>query len=88
VSRELRWRGRALDDLSRIGRRDPAAARRIGDALDRFAGEGHGDVRKLEGAEGEYRLRVGSWRILFALEDGGRTILVTRVLDRRDAYRR
>ena len=88
MSRELRWRRRALDDVSQIGRRDPAAARRIGAALDRFAQGGYGDVRKLEGPDGEYRLRVGSWRILFVLEDGGRAIVVTRVLDRRDAYRR
>ena len=45
-------------------------------------------MRKLEGSDGEYRLRVGNWRIIFVLEDGGRAVVVTRVLDRRDAYRR
>ena len=49
MSRELRWRRRALDDLSEIGRRNPAAARRIGEALDRFVRDGYGDVLKLEG---------------------------------------
>ncbi len=88
MSRALRWRRRALDDLSQLGRRDPSAARRIGDALDRFAQNGHGDIRKLEGSDGEYRLRVGNWRVIFVLEDEGRAIVVTRVLDRRDAHRR
>ena len=46
-----------------------------------------GDVRKLEGAAGEYRLRVGDWRVLFTFEDSGQTLLVSRVLNRRDAYR-
>ena len=62
-------------------------ARRIGDAVMRFVETGHGDARKLEGATDEYRLRVGAWRVLFVLEEGGRVVVVTRVLPRRDAYR-
>ena len=33
------------------------------------------------------RLRVGDWRVLFRIEDGERVMLVSRVLNRRDAYR-
>ncbi len=28
-----------------------------------------GDVSKLKGREGQYRLRIGSWRIIFRLTD-------------------
>jgi mRNA-degrading endonuclease RelE of RelBE toxin-antitoxin system len=44
-----------------------------------------GDVKKLGGQEGRYRLRVGSNRVLFSLEKD--TIIVHGVKDRKDAYR-
>ncbi|HEY3319360.1 MAG TPA: type II toxin-antitoxin system RelE/ParE family toxin [Planctomycetota bacterium] len=44
-----------------------------------------GDVKKLVNHVPEYRLRVGSWRVLFAIEKD--TIVIARVLDRKEAYR-
>ena len=52
-----------------------------------LAGTGHGDVVKLRGYEGEWRLRVGQWRVRLAFEHETRTIRVLRVLHRREAYR-
>jgi mRNA interferase RelE/StbE len=52
-----------------------------------YAADDQGDVRKMAGRSGLYRLRVGDWRILFTFADGGRTIAISRVLNRRDAYR-
>jgi len=43
-----------------------------------------GDVKKLTGPESVYRLRVGSYRVLFRLERNA--IAVYAVRDRRDAY--
>jgi len=86
VSRRLAWERRARQDIQAIGRRDPATARRINDAIEAFADQDQGDVRKLTGSE-TYRLRVGDWRVLFNLEDGGRLMAILRVLNRRDAYR-
>ena len=43
-----------------------------------------GDVRKLSGRESMYRLRVGSYRVLFRLE--GNVIAVYAVKGRKDAY--
>jgi len=43
-----------------------------------------GDVKKLKGGVGEYRLRVGNHRVLFALEKD--TIFVYAVRDRKEAY--
>ena len=62
-------------------------AGRIRDALALFADQERGDVQKLSGRDGIYRLRVGDWRALFSVEDGGRVMLVQRILNRRDAYR-
>jgi mRNA-degrading endonuclease RelE of RelBE toxin-antitoxin system len=41
----------------------------------------------LAGRDDLHRLRVGDWRVLFVLEDGGRTMGILRVLNRRNAYR-
>jgi mRNA interferase RelE/StbE len=41
---------------------------RIEAALVRYAATGYGDVRSLKGRPGEFRLRVGKWRVFFYLE--------------------
>ncbi|MET7380577.1 type II toxin-antitoxin system RelE/ParE family toxin [Streptomyces sp. NPDC005526] len=45
------------------------------------------DVRKLTGPSGLYRLRVGSYRVAYQVNDGELVILVVKVGDRRDVYR-
>jgi mRNA interferase RelE/StbE len=37
--------------------------------------------------DGNYRLRVGDWRVVFALRDDVLVILVLRVGHRREVYR-
>jgi mRNA interferase RelE/StbE len=44
-----------------------------------------GDIKKLTDHWPEYRLRVGNWRALFAIE--GDRIVVYRIRHRREAYR-
>ena len=87
MSRRRSWDRRALDDLQTLGSRDQRLARRIATAIERYAEDDLGDVRKLPGSIDEYRLRVGEWRVVFRLEDGGRVMAISRVLNRRDAYR-
>ena len=75
---------RAEKDLRRAGK--PVAAR-IRRAVRRFARTGEGDVRKLFGAEGEARLRVGDWRVIFTVSSEGTVrVLVLRVRPRGEAY--
>jgi mRNA interferase RelE/StbE len=46
-----------------------------------------GDVRALTGKlHGDYRLRVGDWRVLFTMEKERKTIHVYAILPRGDAY--
>ena len=58
---------------------------RIGQKLDALQTGLQGDVKKLAGQEGKYRLRVGAYRLLFTLEKD--LIFVHGVKDRKDAYR-
>ena len=58
--------------------------RRIGDRLTRLQYGLAGDVKKLSGKEDKYRLRVGDFRVLFALS--GRQVSVYAVKDRKEAY--
>lgn len=46
------------------------------------------DVKKLSGPSGLYRLRVGGYRVAYQVLDGELVILVVKVGDRRDVYRR
>ncbi|MEU8841434.1 type II toxin-antitoxin system RelE/ParE family toxin [Streptomyces roseus] len=45
------------------------------------------DIKKLTGPSGLYRLRVGSYRIVYQVLDGELVVLVVKVGDRRDVHR-
>ena len=47
-----------------------------------------GDVRPLQGLPGEWRLRVGDWRVRFRRDDDARVIDVVLVAARGSAYKR
>lgn len=44
-------------------------------------------VRKLRGHERLYRIRVGSYRVVYEIDDQAGLIQVTRIRHRREAYR-
>lgn len=84
------WRVRIAHRADRDLARLPATeARRMLDAIDRAALDpGSAQLAKLEGGGNRWRLRVGSRRVLLELDNRAGVLVVTRVLDRRDAYRR
>ena len=84
MSWQIQWSGHARRDLRRL---DLPVQRRILEAIGRLAATGQGDVRPLQGRSGEYRLRVGDWRVIFSREAGVLVILILRVQPRGDAYR-
>jgi mRNA interferase RelE/StbE len=43
---------------------------------------------KLAGGEGRYRIRHGSFRVVYAIDDTARTVEVVKVGHRREVYRR
>ncbi|MBX6352054.1 MAG: type II toxin-antitoxin system RelE/ParE family toxin [Thermoflavifilum sp.] len=82
---EVRWSRNAVKDLRRL---DKFTVRRIVEAVDTFAATGRGDVKKLTNSGGEYRLRVGDWRVRFTVDDEVKVLSVVRVLPRGEAYKR
>ena len=83
VMKDLEWSESSLENPAGL---DKGTARRIQRAVERFAQTETGNVKLLQGTDPpEYRLRIGDWRVRFILT--GRTILILRVLNRKDAYR-
>jgi mRNA-degrading endonuclease RelE of RelBE toxin-antitoxin system len=79
------WCEPAKKSLAKL---DAATARRVIDAVTRYAETGHGDVKKLRNIlPATFRLRAGDYRVLFAYDMVARTVLVRDVLHRREAYR-
>jgi mRNA interferase RelE/StbE len=82
---QVRLSPRAEKELARLSRTEREAVMR---ALRRLSADfGAGDVTKLAGGGNRWRLRVGRWRALLELDNESGTILVTRVVARKDAYR-
>lgn len=73
---------RAIDDL------DPPVRRRVLAAIADLARDPRSaaNVSALSGSV-LYRLRVGDWRVVYALEDEVITVLVIDVAHRREIYR-
>lgn len=69
---------------------DQPTAMRILAALTRLGDDPYredADVKKLAGAAGLFRLRVGNWRVAYRVDDGELIVLVVKVGHRREVYR-
>ncbi len=44
-------------------------------------------VRKIVGSERDWRLRVGTYRVIYEIDDASRQVRVMRVRHRREAYK-
>ena len=81
--RAIEWTEAALADMAVL---DKGIARRVKQAVERFAATGAGNVKRLQDIDPpEYRLRVGDWRVRF--HQDGDAVRVLRVRNRREAYR-
>lgn len=85
MSLKITWAVRAAKQRDRLGQ---ALFRRVIVAIERFAETGQGDVRPLRGHTGEYRLRIGDWRVTFAIDLARREMVILRILPRGDVYKR
>ena len=76
---------RAERDLKNL---PPDVFRRVVEALRPLVDDPRpGGCRELSGSTSDYRLRVGSYRILYEIDDDRREVRVMRVRHRREAYR-
>jgi len=79
---DITLKPRAVKDLKALPK---SAQRRIVAAIEGLRNALSGDVKRLTDFTPEYRLRVGDYRVLFEVERS--TVVVYRILDRKDAYR-
>ena len=78
------WAPQALKELARL---DRGEQHRIRQAVEAFATESKGDVRRLQNITApEYRLRIGRWRVRFRLDHDRRIMQILHVLRRDEAY--
>ena len=81
----LRFSRRSQRDLRQ---RTPEQRQQIVDAIEGLKERPmHGDIKKLAGSPEEWRLRVGEYRVTFALDRQAGEIVILRVLPRGSAYR-
>jgi mRNA interferase RelE/StbE len=80
-------------DLTKGAQRDLAilesdVAQRVQAALELLRGtpRAHG-CTKLEGEKGAYRMRVGTYRIKYHIDDTIRRVVVVKIQHRREVYR-
>jgi mRNA interferase RelE/StbE len=81
---EVRLARRAVKDLDAL---PDKVARRIVDLLEKLSRNPQApefDVKLLVGRRPWRRLRTGDYRVMFRLSDGGKVLLVGRVVDRKE----
>jgi mRNA interferase RelE/StbE len=78
---QIEFKSRAIKDLKSL---DSATRTRIVSKIEGLEDNLSGDVKRLTNFTSEYRLRVGTYRILFEVE--GDRVIIYRIKHRRDAY--
>lgn len=73
------------DCLKHLKKLDRNTQIRILNAINRLP---FGDVKRLQGNTGDYRLRVGSYRIVFSKDDENLIISVIEIAPRGEIYKR
>ena len=82
---QIEWKKSALRELKRLDRQ---LVPRIIAAAESLATHPLPDgVRKLQGSQQTYRLRVGTYRVIYELYESRLLVEIVRVRHRKDAYR-
>lgn len=81
----LRYTSRAVKDINRL---DKVTKKRLARSLERFSRDPTKHMVKLVKSEliGQYRFRVGNYRIIFDRQ--GHDIIILRIMHRREVYQR
>ena len=82
----IEWKPSALRELKRIQRE---AIARIVDAVESLSADPlPSGVRKLQGSDHTYRIRVGHYRVIYEVLRSRLLIQIVRVRHRKDVYQR
>ena len=65
---------------------DVRMRQRIVDELNLLVTRSRVDSRKLEGSN-EYRLRVGTYRVMYGIDRANKVFVVLKIADRKNSYR-
>lgn len=80
---QISWTGRAVKDLRKLPADDQKAIREKVNVMELYPDIGSLDVKKLTDQDGQYRLRVKSYRVLFQFVNGEPLVIeIQRVLRR------
>jgi mRNA interferase RelE/StbE len=86
VAYEVRFNPSAIRDLKKLEAKE---RRRIVAKVDKLSEEPRpADAKKLSATEEIYRIRVGSYRVLYDIQDEVLLVLVLKAGHRKDVYRR
>jgi mRNA interferase RelE/StbE len=76
---------RAMKELTKL---DPPIAVRIVKAIDRLGAQPRPQgARSLVGYPGLWRIRIGDYRVVYAIKEAELVVLALRVAHRKDVYR-
>jgi mRNA interferase RelE/StbE len=82
---KVEWKISALKELKNL---DRSVIPRIVAAVESLSGNPRpSGVRKLQGAEHSYRIRVGEYRVVYEIVDEILLVIIVRVRHRKDVYR-
>lgn len=82
---ELIFSPRAIKQLREIDRRTQERIKKAVQGLKTVPPKG--DIKKLKGLTGRYRLRVGDFRVIFLIDTHVRKVYITEILPRKEAYK-
>ncbi len=86
ASFEIEWKRSAAKELRKLPK---DMMPRIIAAVEGLAADPHPvGARKLEGSEHTYRIREGSYRVIYEVDAKGVTITIVKVAHRSEVYRR
>jgi len=86
ASYEIEWKSAAERELRNI---EPKDIKRVIKAVESLADNPYPPRhRKLRGAEEDYRMRVGDYRIIYQIDTGRKIVTIYHIRHRREAYRR
>jgi len=82
---QIEWKNSALRELKRLDRK---IIPRVISAVESLSTDPFpSGVRKLQGSDNTYRVRVGQYRIVYEIFQAKIVIVIIRVRHRKDAYR-
>ena len=78
---QVEFNQRAIKDFKKL---PPDIKKRISNKIAAMQNNLQGDIKKLTNFKPQYRLRVGSYRVLFEIEDSN--LIIYRIKHRKSAY--